>query len=77
MATEYGERRLNRKKKLPGTSRTAFASTHGGTQDHKAALSTNNMITAASVTEYLKKRVPELALIAKLKQKPEIPSVPI
>jgi hypothetical protein len=77
MAAEYGKKAFEPEKEA-GLERRGLLSQAlmEALKDHKAALSTNNTITAASVTEYLKKRVPELALKAKLKQKPEIPSVP-
>jgi len=45
-------------------------------KERKAALATNNVITAASVKEYLTNRVPKLAEDATLEQKPDIPFAP-
>ncbi len=77
MATEYGKSAFEPGKGESSERRGLLSQAlMEALKERKAALSTNNIITAASVTEYLRQRVPELAVDAHLKQKPEIPSVP-
>ncbi len=77
MAAEYGKKAFEPERGDDSERRGLLSQAlMEALKERKAALSTNNMITAASVTEYLRQRVPELATAAKLKQKPEIPSVP-
>lgn len=77
MAAEYGKKAFE-PEKGDGSERRGLLSQAlmEALKDRKAALATSNLITADSVTEYLRKRVPELAKAAKLKQKPKIVSVP-
>ena len=75
MAAEYGKKAFEPEK---GGERRGLLSQAlmEALKERKAALATSNVITAASVKEYLTNRVPELAEAATLEQKPEIPSVP-
>ncbi len=76
MASEYGKRAFEPQAGEPDDRRGLLSrAILEGLEERKAA-DPQNAITAASLTAYITRRLPELATETRLKQKPEIPQSP-